>query len=96
MLPNLMPMLTAVQVTAGKAAAKREAAEREWRVLQVAGELARQADLLERHRNRVANKEATLQTKQAAEVWFAWLLQLCSASLQSMLPCLAACSCQPM
>lgn len=36
-----------------------EALEREWRVQQVAGELGRQADLLERHRHLVAKHTAS-------------------------------------
>ena len=39
---------------AAKKAAELETLEREWRVQQVAGELGRQADLLERHRHLVA------------------------------------------
>ena len=39
---------------AARKAAQAEALEREWRVQQVAGELGRQADLLERHRYLVA------------------------------------------
>lgn len=39
---------------AAKKAAQIEALEREWRVQQVAGELGRQAELLERHRYLVA------------------------------------------
>ena len=42
------------EVRAAKRAAKEEALEREWKVQQVAGELGRQADLLERHRYLVA------------------------------------------
>lgn len=40
-------------------AAQIEALEREWRVQQVAGELGRQADLLERHRYLVAKHGAS-------------------------------------
>lgn len=57
-----------LQLRAAKAAAKREAAEREWRVHQVAGELARQADLLERHRNRVAHEGDQQQAEPASQV----------------------------
>ena len=42
------------EIRAAKKAAKEEALEREWKVQQVAGELGRQADLLERHRYLVA------------------------------------------
>jgi len=42
------------ELRAAKRAAKEEALEREWKVQQVAGELGRQADLLERHRYLVA------------------------------------------
>lgn len=44
---------------AAKKAAQVEALEREWRVQQVAGELGRQADLLERHRYLVAKYGAS-------------------------------------
>ena len=44
---------------AAKRAAQIEALEREWRVQQVAGELGRQADLLERHRYLVAKHGAS-------------------------------------
>ena len=44
---------------AAKRVAKFEALEREWRVQQVAGELGRQAELLERHRYLVAKYGAT-------------------------------------
>ena len=44
---------------AAKKAAQVEALEREWRVQQVAGELGRQADLLERHRHLVAKHGAS-------------------------------------
>ena len=44
---------------AAKKAAQIEALEREWRVQQVAGELGRQADLLERHRYLVAKHGAS-------------------------------------
>lgn len=44
---------------AAKKAAQIEALEREWRVKQVAGELGRQADLLERHRYLVAKNGAS-------------------------------------
>ena len=57
-----------MQVRAGKAAAKREAAEREWRVHQVAGELARQADLLEKHRHRVAQEASDHPQAQPTQV----------------------------
>ena len=57
-----------MQLRAAKAAAKREAAEREWRVHQVAGELARQADLLERHRHRVAQEAAQHQAEPLSQV----------------------------
>ena len=57
-----------MQVRAAKAAAKREAAEREWRVHQVAGELARQADLLEKHRHRVAQEASDQPQAQSTQV----------------------------
>lgn len=44
---------------AAKKAAQIEALEREWRVQQVAGELGRQADQLERHRSLVAKFRAS-------------------------------------
>ena len=44
---------------AARKAAQAEALEREWRVQQVAGELGRQADLLERHRYLVAKYGAS-------------------------------------
>ena len=74
------------QARAAKEAAKVEALEREWRVQQVAGELGRQADLLERHRYLVAKYGAAdapdqgldteLQTSQVSPgCFYFWLVK---------------------
>lgn len=53
---------------AAKKAAQVEALEREWRVQQVAGELGRQAELLERHRYLVAKYGASDALNQSHQL----------------------------
>lgn len=53
---------------AAKKAAQTEALEREWRVQQVAGELGRQAELLERHRYLVAKYGASDALSQSHQL----------------------------